>query len=113
MLFRSSELTRISKALADAETSQAFEQIAELHEQLDNIDGYSARARAEQLMAGLGLRPEDLECALADFSGGWRIRLNLARTLLQPSDLLLLDEPTNHLDLDANGLMPLLIKPLP
>lgn len=96
-----SELARISEAIADAEAQQSFDHIAALHEQLDNIDGYSARARAEQLMAGLGFQPEDTHRPLTDFSGGWRIRLNLARTLLQPSDLLLLDEPTNHLDLDA------------
>ena len=52
-------------------------------------------------MIGLGFSQEDLKKTVKDFSGGWRVRLNLARTLMQPSDLLLLDEPTNHLDLDA------------
>jgi ATP-binding cassette subfamily F protein 3 len=65
------------------------------------MDGHSATAKAEQLMIGLGFSQEDLQKTVKDFSGGWRVRLNLARTLMQPSDLLLLDEPTNHLDLDA------------
>ncbi|MBD3648287.1 MAG: ATP-binding cassette domain-containing protein, partial [Pseudomonadales bacterium] len=63
--------------------------------------GYSARSRAEQLMAGLGFSEDEFNQPVRQFSGGWRIRLNLARTLMSPSDLLLLDEPTNHLDLDA------------
>lgn len=96
-----SELTRIQGALETAEAEQDYEKIAPLHEALDNIDGYSARARAEQLMAGLGFTQGELGKSLSDFSGGWRIRLNLARTLMTPSELLLLDEPTNHLDLDA------------
>src|SRR5690625_7201946 len=61
----------------------------------------SAPARAQQLLHGLGLSPNDGERPVADFSRGWRIRLNLAQALMCPSDLLLLDEPTNHLDLDA------------
>jgi len=65
------------------------------------MDGHSALSKAEQLMIGLGFSQEDLKKTVKDFSGGWRVRLNLARTLMQPSDLLLLDEPTNHLDLDA------------
>ena len=77
------------------------DEIAALHEKLDNIDGYSAKARAATMMAGLGFSDSDLTKSLADFSGGWRIRLNLAQTLMTPADLLLLDEPTNHLDLDA------------
>ncbi len=91
----------VTQALAEAEASEAFDQIAGLHEQLDAIDGYSAPARAQQMMSGLGFKPEDAQRPLSDFSGGWRIRLNLAQTLMSPSDLLLLDEPTNHLDLDA------------
>ena len=91
----------VTLALAEAEQTETWDRIALLHEQLDTIDGYSAPARAEQLMAGLGFKPDDMNRALRDFSGGWRIRLNLAQTLMCPSDLLLLDEPTNHLDLDA------------
>jgi len=77
------------------------DEIAGLHEKLDNIDGYSARARAATLMSGLGFNETELAKPLAEFSGGWRIRLNLAQTLMSRADLLLLDEPTNHLDLDA------------
>ncbi|MBT7371223.1 MAG: ATP-binding cassette domain-containing protein, partial [Gammaproteobacteria bacterium] len=76
-------------------------EIAELHERLDTIDGYTARSRAATLMSGLGFQENEHENPLAAFSGGWRIRLSLARTLMTPADLLLLDEPTNHLDLDA------------
>jgi ATP-binding cassette subfamily F protein 3 len=93
--------TQIMRTLHEAEQNEQYEKIAQLHEQLDSIDGYSAKARAEQLMTGLGFATEELERPLADFSGGWRIRLNLAQTLNHPADLLLLDEPTNHLDLDA------------
>ena len=75
--------------------------IAALHEQLDNIDGYNAAVRAEQLLQGLGFAHTDAVRPANSFSGGWRIRLNLAQALMSPSDLLLLDEPTNHLDLDA------------
>lgn len=95
------QFMRITKQLAKAEAAEAFDQIAGLHEQLDSVDGYSAPSRAQQLMAGLGFQPDDAQKPLSDFSGGWRIRLNLAQTLMSPSELLLLDEPTNHLDLDA------------
>ncbi|XUO82664.1 ATP-binding cassette domain-containing protein [Halomonas sp. KM007] len=74
---------------------------AELHGLIETLDGYSAASRAAQLLVGLGFLQADLQRPLADFSGGWRMRVNLARTLFMPSDLLLLDEPTNHLDLDA------------
>jgi ATP-binding cassette subfamily F protein 3 len=76
-------------------------QIAALHDDLDRIGGYAARSRAAQLMSGLGFGQADLERPIDAFSGGWRVRLNLARALMCRSDLLLLDEPTNHLDLDA------------
>jgi ATP-binding cassette subfamily F protein 3 len=66
-----------------------------------DIDGYSAKARAAELLNGLGFSQSDLQQAVSTFSGGWRVRLNLARALMCRSDLLLLDEPTNHLDLDA------------
>ena len=95
------ELQQILNDINSAERNEKFENIATLHEALDNIDGYTARARAEQLMAGLGFAPEESDKSLSAFSGGWRIRLNLARALMTRSDLLLLDEPTNHLDLDA------------
>ena len=75
--------------------------IAELHAALADADAYTVRSRAEQLLIGLGFRPDQLQQPVASFSGGWRMRLNLAQALMCPSDLLLLDEPTNHLDLDA------------
>jgi len=71
------------------------------HQRIDAMGGYDGRARAGRLLHGLGFKSEDHEKAIAEFSGGWRGRLNLARALMAPSDLLLLDEPTNHLDLDA------------
>jgi ATP-binding cassette subfamily F protein 3 len=74
---------------------------AELHGRFEAIGGYEARARAGRLMNGLGFAPGDESRAVAEFSGGWRMRLNLAQALMCRSDLLLLDEPTNHLDLDA------------
>jgi len=94
-------LRDLQRKLSDAEAAGDGEQIAHLHADLDHIGGYQANSRAAQLMAGLGFKPGDEQRPLADFSGGWRMRLNLARTLMCRSDLLLLDEPTNHLDLDA------------
>ncbi|MDA0979199.1 MAG: ATP-binding cassette domain-containing protein [Proteobacteria bacterium] len=95
------QLQEVTRSLAAADEAGEYSRVAELHETLDSIDGYSAPARAEQLMAGLGFSSADSTRPLKDFSGGWRIRLNLAQTLMTPADLLLLDEPTNHLDLDA------------
>jgi ATP-binding cassette subfamily F protein 3 len=76
-------------------------ELAELYEQLRVIDGYTAPSRAQRLLAGLGFEQAAVERPVASFSGGWRMRLNLAQALMCRSDLLLLDEPTNHLDLDA------------
>lgn len=70
-------------------------------DQMDQHKGYEVPVKAEQLLHGLGFSNDDLKRAVRDFSGGWRIRLNLAQALMMPSDLLLLDEPTNHLDLEA------------
>jgi len=95
------ELRQIEAALAAAEASQQGELIAELHHRLLDIEGYAAKARAAELLSGLGFSQANLQQAVATFSGGWRVRLNLARALMCRSDLLLLDEPTNHLDLDA------------
>ncbi|MGK0441068.1 MAG: ATP-binding cassette subfamily F protein 3 [Pseudohongiellaceae bacterium] len=95
------ELRRIEAQLQQAEQQHKPERIASLHEQLDNIDGYNAKVRAEQLLLGLGFKISDTVKPANSFSGGWRIRLNLAQALMSASDLLLLDEPTNHLDLDA------------
>jgi len=95
------ELREVERAIAAADRAHDGHALADLHTRLDSIGGYSARARAASLLAGLGFAPDDLERPVADFSGGWRMRLNLARALLSRADLLLLDEPTNHLDLDA------------
>ena len=88
-------------ALTRAQQDGEAHREAELHGTIEALDGYTAPARAAQLLVGLGFRQDDLTRPLSDFSGGWRMRVNLARTLFMPSDVLLLDEPTNHLDLDA------------
>ncbi len=75
--------------------------LGELHARLDAIDGYTAESRAATLLHGLGFKPDQIHNPVSSFSGGWRMRLNLAQALMCRSDLLLLDEPTNHLDLDA------------
>ncbi len=95
------ELRRIEAALEAAETAHNGVEIGHLHGRLQEIGGYAARARAAALLDGLGFTAADLERPVSDFSGGWRMRLNLAQALMCRSDLLLLDEPTNHLDLDA------------
>ena len=94
-------LRRTERALQVAEEKQEHEKIAQLHETLQDIDGYNAHYRAEQLLHGLGFSQQDCQQSVRAFSGGWRIRLNLAQVLMNPGDILLLDEPTNHLDLDA------------
>ena len=95
------ELREIEAGLLEAEAKHEGEKIADLHHRLTDIEGYSAKARAAALLDGLGFTQADLTRPVSDFSGGWRVRLNLARALMCRSDLLLLDEPTNHLDLDA------------
>ena len=95
------KLTNIQNAIKKAEKEEDYAALGDLHSQFEDHDGFSAKSRAEQLMVGLGFTDSDFSKALNDFSGGWRVRLNLAKTLMQPSDLLLLDEPTNHLDLDT------------
>ena len=81
--------------------SEDWEAVAEAHHRLEELNGYDASARAGRLLHGLGFPADTHDKAVSDFSGGWRVRLNVARALMTPSDLLLLDEPTNHLDLDA------------
>ena len=95
------ELREVEQAIAEAEAAHDGERIGTLHARYAEIDGYSAKARAAELMNGLGFSNSDFERPVAEFSGGWRVRLNLGRALMCRSDLLLLDEPTNHLDLDA------------
>jgi len=95
------EVAAALKAEADAYDAEDYEAVAVANMRIEEVNGYDARARAGRLMHGLGFSPETHEQPVASFSGGWRVRLNLARALMAPSDLLLLDEPTNHLDLDA------------
>ena len=94
-------LRSIEHALARAQQHGDGNLQASLHGKLDAIEGYSARSRAARLLYGLGFSPEQEQLPVSSFSGGWRMRLNLAQALMSRSDLLLLDEPTNHLDLDA------------
>ena len=94
-------LRRLEQELEAAEAVHDGHRIGELHAALQDADAYTAKARAETLLTGLGFAREQLSRPVAGFSGGWRMRLNLAQALMCPSDLLLLDEPTNHLDLDA------------
>lgn len=98
-----SELRRV-EAEIEAELNKAEcdgDKLAHLYGEMETIHAYTATSRAQQLLDGLGFTPSDAERPVNDFSGGWRIRLNLAQALMCPSDLLMLDEPTNHLDLDA------------
>ena len=94
-------LRKLEARLAAAETENDGHLIGELHAAMGDADAYTVRSRAEQLLHGLGFSHEQMRAPVASFSGGWRMRLNLAQALMCPSDLLLLDEPTNHLDLDA------------
>jgi ATP-binding cassette subfamily F protein 3 len=95
------ELRSCLAAIEEAERRDDAMALAELHATFDGLDGYRARARAAALMHGLGFKTADLERKVEEFSGGWRVRLAMARALGSRADLLLLDEPTNHLDLDA------------
>jgi ATP-binding cassette subfamily F protein 3 len=94
-------LRLLQQQLSQAETQNEGTVIAKLHEELDKRDAYTAPSRAAQLLDGLGFHADEHSQPVSAFSGGWRMRLNLAKALMCPSDLLLLDEPTNHLDLDA------------
>lgn len=95
------ELRLLQQQLEDAEQNNEGLKLAELHSSLEHIDGYTAQARASRLMNGLGFLSGQEKNPVKSFSGGWRMRLNLAQALMCRSDVLLLDEPTNHLDLDA------------
>jgi ATP-binding cassette subfamily F protein 3 len=95
------ELRALERAIAAAEASDDGVRIGELHGRYAAVGGYDARSRAGRLMHGLGFTTADETKPVRAFSGGWRVRLNVAQALMCRSDLLLLDEPTNHLDLDA------------
>jgi ATP-binding cassette subfamily F protein 3 len=101
------ELCEIERQIAEAEHADAAvhaaasARLGDLHERMAAIGGYGARARAAQILSGLGFSQADFARPVAEFSGGWRMRLNLAQALMTRSDVLMLDEPTNHLDLDA------------
>jgi ATP-binding cassette subfamily F protein 3 len=95
------ELHEVMQAEAKAMEAEDWDGVAAAHQRLAEINGYDGTARAGKLLHGLGFPPETHNTPVSDFSGGWRVRLNLARALMMPSDLMLLDEPTNHLDLDA------------
>ncbi len=94
-------LRQLEAKLDDAEKNNEGELIGKLHDELAQAGAYDVKSRASTILAGLGFSEHALTQTVANFSGGWQMRLNLARALLCPSDLLLLDEPTNHLDLDA------------
>ncbi|MBI2399091.1 MAG: ATP-binding cassette domain-containing protein [Xanthomonadales bacterium] len=95
------ELRAVEAALREAEITHDAHEIAHGHERLHAIGGYAAAARAARMLDGLGFKPDQISHPVASFSGGWRMRLNLARVLMTRADLMLLDEPTNHLDIDA------------
>jgi ATP-binding cassette subfamily F protein 3 len=94
-------LMEAQRELAAAEAAEDGEAMAEAHMKIGEVGGFDASARAQALLMGLGFKSEQVQAPVNSFSGGWRMRLQLARALMCPADLLLLDEPTNHLDLDA------------
>jgi len=94
-------LRAIQAQLQQAEAQNDAHAIAHCHERLLEMEGYQAESRAAKLLSGLSFKPEQIHLPVSHFSGGWQMRLNLARALMCRSELLLLDEPTNHLDLDA------------
>lgn len=95
------KLRQIETDIAIAQEQGDDAALGHLYHDLEAIDGYQAKVRAEQLLDGLGFTPDQMQRPVSSFSGGWRIRLNLAQALMTPADILLLDEPTNHLDMDA------------
>ena len=95
------ELRRVERAIAAAEKRGDDHALGMLYSDYEDVGGYDAHARGGEILGGLGFARDDFDKAHREFSGGWRIRLHLARALMTPSDFLLLDEPTNHLDLEA------------
>ena len=94
-------IAKVLREEAEATAREDWEAVADAHQKLAELNGYDAEARAGKLLHGLGFAADTHHRPVSAFSGGWRVRLNLARALMMPSDLLLLDEPTNHLDMDA------------
>ncbi len=94
-------LRELERNIAACEAGEGGSELARLYHRFEEMDGYSMDARASRLLAGLGFDQTAQSRPVASFSGGWRMRINLARALIRPSDLLLLDEPTNHLDMEA------------
>ncbi len=94
-------LAEANAALARAEASGDGHAMADAHHEISDAGGFDARPRAQAMLLGLGFKSGELDAPVTSFSGGWRMRLQLARALMCPADLMLLDEPTNHLDLDA------------
>jgi len=95
------EWFQLSNKIVAAEKEQQHDKLGTLYSQLEAIDGYHIETRVAKLLSGLGFKASQLNEPVSHFSGGWRMRLNLARALICRSDILLLDEPTNHLDLDT------------
>jgi ATP-binding cassette subfamily F protein 3 len=95
------EYCKVEQALEDAEQQDKHELLAELHEKMLHIDGYSAKSRAGSILHGLGFSSEECDRAISTFSGGWQMRIRLAKALMCRSDILMLDEPTNHLDFET------------
>jgi len=95
------ELSETLRQLSTAEAAHDAEKITHLHQKMEEIQGYAGKSKAAKLLNGLGFTQQQFSHAVSSFSGGWQMRLNLARALMCRSDILLLDEPTNHLDLDT------------
>lgn len=91
----------LEQGIRKAEQSGDDALLTRLHGEFETMQGYNVPQQAKTMLAGLGFKPDQVDNPVSAFSGGWRMRLNLAKALIMPSDLLLLDEPTNHLDLDA------------
>lgn len=99
--FGDTHFEKLTQQIKQAEATDNNSALVKAYDEMDKIAGYEVPQKAQQLLAGLGFKPEDFAKPLSAFSGGWQVRLKLGRALMQRSDLLLLDEPTNHLDIEA------------